>query len=168
MAYQATSPKARFAAKYEVEGTTGCWIWMAAKKPSGYGNFMMCKVNGRGTFVNAHKASWLLHKGPIPDGLCVLHHCDNPQCVNPAHLFLGTKKDNSQDMLAKGRGGPVATGGEAHPVSKLTSVKVRQMREARARGALLAELATQFGVGEPTVWYACAGRTWKKAGGPLT
>ncbi len=75
-----------------------CWEWNAAKNESGYG-----VISYKSRTIGAHRASWLLHKGEIPNRLLVLHHCDNPPCSNPDHLFLGTHKDNSQDAMKKGR-----------------------------------------------------------------
>lgn len=75
-----------------------CWIWIGAKDKDGYGRFGSYKIWG-----NAHKASYIFHKGIIPKGMCVLHTCDNPSCVNPKHLWLGTNKDNMQDKIKKGR-----------------------------------------------------------------
>ena len=82
-----------------VENENGCWIWSGNKTAHGYGK--MC-VNGVGTA--AHRYSYSVHKGPIPDGMFVCHTCDTPSCVNPDHLFVGTPKDNYDDMMKKGRG----------------------------------------------------------------
>ena len=76
----------------------GCWTWLGAKNNQGYGNF-----NVGGKFERAHRIAYCLSIGEVPAGLFVLHHCDNPSCVNPKHLFLGTQKDNMQDCLKKGR-----------------------------------------------------------------
>lgn len=81
-----------------VEKTDSCWLWTGAKHPKGYGIFHL-----RGRTPRAHVLSWILHHGPVPRGLCVLHRCDNPPCVNPDHLFLGTPQDNTDDMTRKGR-----------------------------------------------------------------
>ena len=92
------TPIQRFSEKYEVS-ESGCWLWRSTIVFKGYGQFYL---NGKSRF--AHRASWLLHKGAIPGGLFVCHTCDVPRCVNPEHLFLGTNKDNMQDMARKGRG----------------------------------------------------------------
>src|ERR1035437_4371398 len=81
----------------------GCWPWQAGCDSKGYGSFSLI---GR-TIVGAHVASWIIYFGPIPKGMCVLHKCDNPPCVRPDHLFLGTKGDNIRDMDDKGRRGVV-------------------------------------------------------------
>ena len=82
----------RFNDKYIPEPNSGCWLWTANTNQDGYGFFWL---NGRNE--SAHRVSWLLHRGPIPDGLCALRRCDNPCCVKPGHLFLGTTSDNATD-----------------------------------------------------------------------
>ena len=91
----------RFENKFE-KHASGCWLWVAGKYPTGYGMFHLTPKRGVSP-TNAHRASWLLYRGPIPQGKQVCHHCDIHACVNPEHLFLGTQKDNIQDMIAKGR-----------------------------------------------------------------
>jgi hypothetical protein len=82
-------------------GADACWLWTGTPDVNGYGKLWWFDHTNKGKF--AHRISWELHNGPIPDGLFVLHSCDNPPCVNPKHLFLGTQLDNMRDMVAKGR-----------------------------------------------------------------
>ncbi len=91
------SPDTRFWPK--VIKTNGCWEWIGARCLTGHGKFWYNKRLGE-----AHRFSYEIHVGSIPKGMVICHKCDNPPCVNPEHLFLGTMKDNSQDMMAKGRG----------------------------------------------------------------
>ena len=79
----------------------GCWLWQGSRNNKGYGQ--LSKGGRSGGSVLTHRYSWEIHNGPIPDGLCVCHRCDNPPCVNPEHLFLGTYKDNAVDRRDKGR-----------------------------------------------------------------
>jgi hypothetical protein len=81
-----------------VQKTADCWVWTGARSGAGYG-----QININDVLVFTHRFSWELHHGPIPDGLLVCHHCDNPPCCNPAHLFLGTPSDNMVDKIRKGR-----------------------------------------------------------------
>ena len=140
----------RFWAK--VTKTESCWYWTGyCHRRSGYGHV---RVGPR--MARAHRIAWELSHGPIPDGLDVLHSCDNPPCVRPDHLFLGTQLDNIADREAKGRGG--AAHGEHHGRAKLTEAQVRQIR-ARAtepRGVLAAE----FHVGIDAIKRILSGRYW--------
>jgi hypothetical protein len=109
----------RFWAK--VYKTEGCWFWIAGKNQHGYGKISRTRKAGP---ERAHRISWELNYGPIPDGLCVLHKCDNPPCVRPEHLFLGTKRDNHDDMVKKGRMVPPPIHiGDAHPLRRDPSVR---------------------------------------------
>jgi len=90
----------RFEQKYKIDLASGCWLWTACRGHRGYGLFAL---DGHRT-IHAHRASWVLNVGEIPDGMLVCHKCDVPACVNPEHLFVGTSLDNNRDMLAKGRG----------------------------------------------------------------
>jgi hypothetical protein len=88
-----------------VERSDGCWVWKLCKSRFGYGLVRIggSHGDGRRRMSAAHRVAWMLTAGPIPPKLCVLHRCDNPPCVRPDHLFLGTQRDNTQDMIRKGR-----------------------------------------------------------------
>lgn len=122
MAKRYRTLKDRLTGKFVVT-ERGCWEWTAGKTTSGYGTL---GVEDRKTKL-AHRVSYESNVGPIPDGLCVLHKCDVPSCINPDHLFLGTRVDNNQDMVGKGRqrGCPP---GEKHHNCKLTDEKVLKIR----------------------------------------
>lgn len=114
-----------------------CWEWTATKLHNGYGWF-------RGH--RAHRFSWAIFNGEIKEGMMVLHTCDNRKCVRPAHLFLGTAKDNTSDMISKGRGvKPPILCGEKHGMAKLTSDDVNKIRELRGK-MKGSEIADMFGV----------------------
>lgn len=114
-----TNPLIRFEAKFRRGSPRRCWKWRGSTKPNGYGSFY------DGTKVDySHRVSYRLYSGEIPSGLCVLHKCDNRLCVNPAHLFLGTKKDNASDKVSKGR----QRAGAKHPMAKLSKAQVSNIR----------------------------------------
>ena len=147
--------EARFWAKVKkINGE--CWEWQAAKSIKGYGRF---KVNGR--LLLPHRCSYELHYGEIPEGLWVLHHCDNPSCVNPEHLFLGTRSDNMIDCFRKGRWVNNVLLGEAHPDAKLTNDEVLSIRQSYKDGCKQKELALSFGVGRQCISKIVTRETWK-------
>ena len=136
----------------------GCWPWVGALSSKRYGNF---RIGGRkGATHKARRVSWLLSNGSIPDGLWVCHRCDNPRCVRPDHLFLGTPKANSDDRDAKGRG----RNGELHGGSRLTVRQVREIRRLYKAGRFLQrEIGVQFGVRRSTVGLITSGKRWAHA-----
>lgn len=127
-------PSERFWPKVEVLGPQDCWLWTGCRGKKGYGKFYADGHN-----VQAHRFSYLLAFGPIPEGKLVLHECDNPPCVNPLHLKLGTCADNTADMVRKGRS-PHREG------IKLTARQVLKIREEHKADANRDSLATRFGV----------------------
>jgi len=144
------SPAERFAGKWCLEGE--CWAWTAGKNTKGYGHFKWATGDVR----QAHRASWEIHNGPVPEGQQVLHKCDNPACVNPDHLFLGTNDDNVADRVAKGRSARLA--GEKNPRAKLTADQVTVIRSSSAP---LSALAKEYGVSIAAAGYARRGDHWK-------
>jgi len=146
----------------KVRPTAGCWTWEASLDGRGYGQIAF-KRGGKGN-MRAHRVSWEIHNGPIPDDLHVLHRCDNPPCVNPDHLFLGTQRDNVQDMWAKGRASGHFQAGESRGVknvnAKLDPDKVTVIRERAQSGESYASLARSFNVTGPAISSLVRRRTW--------
>lgn len=132
-------------------GMTPCWHWVGSRSEIGYGMFAGARTTYGCPEIVAHRISWHLHCGPIPDGQNVLHRCDVRACVNPDHLFLGTQLDNIADMVAKGRHRNVPMFGEDNPGAVLTVERVLAMRAAHAAGVSQHALAKQFGVSVMTV-----------------
>jgi len=137
--------------------TDGCWNWTAYKDKRGYGAFLLA-----GHPKLAHRVSYQLYVGEIPDGLCVCHRCDNPACVRPDHLFLGTVADNMRDRTVKGRGGDHA--GERNGRAKLTIEQVIEIRARYSNGARRIDLAKEFGVTPTNISFISRGRHWTKSG----
>ena len=166
----------------KVAKTDGCWTWQGAGRSMKYGRFW---IGGRNELP--HRVAWILTYGPIPDGLCICHSCDNPKCVRPSHLFLGTHKQNSEDMVAKGRSAsgdrspaklhPEALQcgddhwsrrmpervkrGSKHNQAKLTEADVRRIREEGKQGQTLAEIASKYGVHLSSIHLILKSKTWK-------
>jgi hypothetical protein len=151
--------KTRFWAN--VRKTDTCWLWTGKldqwfqrgklrkdKKPN--------EIRGKSIF--AHRFSWELHFGSIPKGLCVYHKCDMPCCVKPDHLFLGTLKDNSEDMVAKRRN----NFGNKHHSAKLSWKNLKRIKRLYASGKSQQEIANEYGVSQVAISYAIIGKTWKQ------
>lgn len=121
-----------------------CWEWTAARNKKGYGNFYMSVGNSKSMHVLAHRVAYMLANDvQIPEGMLVCHTCDNPPCVNPKHLFLGTDTDNMQDMMKKGRSA-VQRGFKAH--LKLDKEKITEIRKLRSDGVMVKDIASMFGI----------------------
>lgn len=145
----------RFARRYVPIPIAGCWIWIGSDYGDGrYGGF---GLGQRGAVEYAHRASWRIHCGEIPAGMFVCHHCDVPACVNPHHLFLGTPKENTHDMLRKGRAGAPNHRGVRNGRAKLTEDQVRQLR---ATPGTLREVGALFGVSTHIVRSIRIGKLW--------
>lgn len=137
----------RFWANVNKTGT--CWLWTASFSGGG-GDYGAIKPCGSRKPKRAHRISWELHFGPIPKGMYVLHHCDNPPCVNPSHLFLGTLKDNSQDMIQKGR--KADSRGVLNAAAKLSDGAIKMIRLRRNHlKEPLSRIAADFAISEATV-----------------
>lgn len=118
------------------------------------------------TMVLSHRLFYMAHVGPIPEGMFLCHKCDNPLCVNPAHMFIGTQTDNMRDMANKGRTG--VRHGSSNHVAKLTESDVLAIRERAAAGEVLNTMAIEYGVTSIVISKIVRGLSWKHVGGPLT
>jgi hypothetical protein len=133
-----------FSSHCKIDDVTGCWIWTGFMNYSGYG---MATVHQKA--MRAHRYSWIIHKGDIPKGMCVLHKCDNRGCVNPSHLWIGSHADNMRDMCRKGR-----QNFQLRPEDQL-SLTIQQIAEIRKtyvpRKMSQERLAKKFGVSRSTI-----------------
>ena len=136
-----------------VDEASGCWNFIGCTNSVGYG-----RITYDSKLTTAHRLSYQAFVGPIPNGLFVLHKCDNRACVNPDHLFLGTQRDNIMDMIAKGRKVAGGVRGARHHAAKLTEPDVMDMRKS---GKHYAELAAEYGVSGSTVCDVISRRTWR-------
>jgi hypothetical protein len=139
-----------------VKKSEGCWLWTGGLNDKGYGRI---KVSGEGAIIQrAHQLSWILSGNEIPEGLFICHSCDNPACVNPSHLFVGTAKDNTTDAVKKGR----MAFGERQGQHKLTGSDVVSIRlRYIPRVCSQRKLAAEFGVHQHTIWAVLSGINWK-------
>jgi HNH endonuclease len=152
----------RFEAKISPEPLTGCWLWTGAvttsKNTYPYGSIKTDRRDARPQRLEAaHRVAWLLYRGPIPDGLDVLHKCDQPYCVNPDHLFIGTHAENMADMVRKGRSN-ARPGQLAH--ATLNAVIAQQIRDRRAAGERPTALAREFGISRQQVHRIYVRKCW--------
>lgn len=142
----------RFWAMVDKRGPDDCWEWTGYRSHVGYGTIFY-----QGKTRKAHRVSYELHYEPLPDDKFVCHHCDNPGCVNPAHLFVGTPADNSADMTSKGR----AAAGSEHGMSKLQESDIPVIRRLAAEGLTFAEIGKRYGVTFQTIRCAVKRISWK-------
>lgn len=150
------SIKQRFFAKVQKsDHPDGCWLWTACCRNGGYG----CMKVGE-KLADAHRLSWLIHNGEIPDSKMVLHRCDVRQCVNPTHLFIGTHLDNMHDAQVKGRLTQAGVKGCVNSSNKLTFEQAEEIRKRYATGKVtLAQLADEYKVGSETIRRVVIGET---------
>lgn len=152
-----TIDNAVFVAKFWVkvsEDKSGCWIWTGRTLPFGHG-----QTTFGGKLQLTHRIAWQLIHGEIPDGKCILHLCDNPACVRPDHLFLGTKSDNNTDRANKGRNAPKS--GEMNGRAKLTWDDVRIIRSRYNSGtAKVKDIINEYKIGKSTFWHIIRNETW--------
>jgi len=133
----------------------GCWGWSGSKLKK----YKSVQYNGKS--IDAHRASWIIYKGPIPDGMFICHKCDNPACTNPDHLFLGTPTDNVHDMHKKGRANILK--GELAPSSKLTNNEVKEIKKLLRNKTCsdFEEVAKKYRVHTRTISDIYYNKTWK-------
>lgn len=134
-------------------GESECWNWNGWFMKSGYGEFSY-----HGKQYLAHRASWQIHNGPIPDGMHILHSCDNRKCTNPAHLRVGTPADNSNDMHSRKRNRQPK--GEKAGMAKLTTAEVIRIRKLHDEGLSYKKIAIEYGLGKSTIEQVCRRETW--------
>ena len=147
----------RFWEKVDKRGPSECWLWTGAVMGQGYGH-----ITNEGQQLRAHRVAWELTFGTIPEGMCILHHCDNKLCVNPKHLFIGTIMDNYTDMFQKGHS-EIGGAGERHPNARLTAKQVLEIRRRYAEGNVTQrELADEYGIATQShISNIIHGHSWK-------
>jgi len=142
---------ARFWSLVQCQDPDDCWYWIGGLFGGGYGLYM-----DRG----AHRVSWEIENGPIPEGKWILHKCDVRGCVNPAHLYAGTPKENAEDMVRRGRWRNGGLRGETHPNAKITADQVREIRSLHGTMPTK-EIAARYGITASQVSNIHARRAWK-------
>lgn len=153
------SPEERFNQQYEVDEETGCWEWTGTRHEHGYGQIGIDYIT-----VGAHRYSYKLHNGEIPEGAFICHKCHNPPCVNPDHLYAGDAKSNAQDAIDNGDW-PELTG-ERQANAALTNDEAKEMRHKYAGGDTVKELSDEYSVSMGVVSRVINGVTYTDAGGP--
>lgn len=142
-----------------VSKSDGCWLWIGGKDRHGYGKFTVgLKRNGTQKTKLAHRVAWMYAHGTMPQRN-LLHRCDNPQCVRPDHMFVGTQKDNLMDAAQKGR----TARGERNGMAKLTEVAVSAIKERRVNGETQLAVAKTYGISRSLVSMIEHGKRWGHA-----
>ena len=152
--YREMTVQERIETHFIIDSVTGCWNWLGCKDWCGYGSV---KYENKGE--KAHRLSYKFHKGEIPEGMFVCHQCDNPACINPDHLFLGTPLDNVRDMFNKKRDRHPF--GESHTSAKLKEVDVIKIKNLLSEGYGNKEIALLYGVRRQSIYAIKIGKTWR-------
>ena len=152
-----TGPKPRpWTERYSVNSSTGCFEWTGGRNEKGYG---LLVIEGKQRY--AHRVVYATVFGELPGGMCVCHKCDNPCCVNPEHLFLGTPADNTADMMRKGRQAFRQLRGERHWKARLRAEDVSEIRRLYAEGGVLQrDLASRFNVPQTQISAVIRRKAW--------
>lgn len=137
-----------------------CWVWNMSGDRRGYGT-MIIQENKKDKSLRAHRLAYFIYYGIDPYPFLILHKCDNPSCCNPHHLTLGTTKENTLDMMKKGRGTKQFEDGEKHPNAKLTVEIVQKLKEAYASGVTQRQLSIDYSINQSAVSRAINGKRWK-------
>lgn len=148
----------RFFSKVNKRASNGCWGWTAGLTHYGYGQFSLYRLLGY-TPITAHRLSYIIHKGRIPEGLVICHKCDNRKCINPDHLFLGTQADNIEDMHKKGRASGGSSPGAKNPAAILTEEQVLEIVGLFGKQSQVS-IAKAYGVSPNTISAIKTGKTW--------
>lgn len=144
----------------EPEPNSGCWLWAGPRDVYGYGRIMVGSYPyRRGRPTLAHRVVYSVLVGAVPKDLCVCHRCDVPCCVNPSHLFVGTRIDNNRDRASKGRNGDHK--GERNGNSRLSLSDVAEIRRLRSAGVSYSVIAQRFRISRNHVWVVSSGRSWQ-------
>jgi hypothetical protein len=153
--YRGANLKERLMKSVTKQPNGGCWEWRGTVLTSGYG-----QIRQNNEPITTHRASWIVHRGPIPSTMFVLHKCDVRHCINPDHLFLGTQSDNMRDRTNKGRDG--VKYGTGHWNSRLRPQDIKKIRELSASGLHNGkQLAAMYAVHPVTISNILLGKTWK-------